>query len=82
MYILHSVYSVSHSSMTGRSPLLHLVDLLWSCIIITPLTVLGWRGLWDLLDQVIIITIQFTLHSVFHCFRSFLMILQLVMRRR
>jgi len=28
------------------------VDLLWSCIIITPLTVLGWRGLWDLLDQV------------------------------
>jgi len=38
--------------MAGRGPLLHLVDLLWSSLVITPLTVLGWRGLWDLLDQV------------------------------
>ena len=67
--------------MPGRTPLLHLVDLIWSCIIITPLTVLGWRGFWDLLDQVIIIITQFTLYTVFHCFRCFLMILQLMMRR-
>jgi len=38
--------------MPSQTILLLLLDLLWSCLVITPLTVLGWRGMWDLLDQV------------------------------
>ena len=47
---------MSHKTLSHKTILLHLSDLLWSCVIITPLAVLGWRGMWDLLDQVISIS--------------------------
>ena len=64
--------------MTQKTFFLHLIDLLWCCVIITPLTVLGWRGMWDLLDQVTITAINFNLDITFPCFRFSRMILNLL----
>ena len=63
--------------MTQKTFFLHLLDLLWCCVIITPLTVLGWRGMWDLLDQVTSTANNFNLDRTFLCFRFSRMILNL-----